>query len=109
MVQVFRHQGDPLEPSQVLAVVDPELPGDLHLLRQHLLQARVPRSHEARQDGQRLALQGGLVLRDHTGAAQLAHGAGHQVVQVEQLGTEGQVLDIGDERMAGQVFAALDR
>ncbi|MCY1245507.1 hypothetical protein D9M72_586620 [compost metagenome] len=45
----------------------------------------------------------------HAGAAQATVGAGHQVVQVEQLEAEGQVFDVGHERVAGQVFTTADQ
>ncbi|MCY1452745.1 hypothetical protein D9M71_696880 [compost metagenome] len=45
----------------------------------------------------------------HAGAAQATVGAGHQVVQVEQLEAEGQILDVGHERVNGQVLATANR
>ncbi|KAG1206702.1 hypothetical protein G6F35_011155 [Rhizopus arrhizus] len=58
-----------LELAQVFMAVHPERTRDLHLVLQHRFQPRVLRGDEARQDRQRLALQGRVVLRDHARAA----------------------------------------
>ncbi|MCY1552683.1 hypothetical protein D9M68_890940 [compost metagenome] len=38
----------------------------------------------------------------------MADSAGEQVVEVKQLGTEGQVVDVGDEGVLSQVLARVD-
>jgi len=94
--------------TQILVAVHPETARDPDLAAQHRLQLRVLRSQEARQYGQALAPETGLILGQDAGAAEGHPRSLHQIVEIAQPIAEQQFVDIANEPVVVQVGALPD-